>query len=86
MSDDDITLGEVGRRITALDQTVTREIGQLRAESVLRVEYDARLQGIDREVRDIKVRLDAKAIPWPTVGALVVAVMALAVDVIPHLH
>lgn len=86
MSDDEITLGELGRRITALDQTVTREVGQLRAESVLRVEYEARIQGIDREVRDIKVRLDAKVIPWPTVGALLVAVMALAVDVIPHLH
>lgn len=76
MTDDDVTLGEVARRLTDLSHTVTTGFAQIRQDAVLRVEYEARLQGIDREIRDIKAAAESSktnVVAWIAVAVAAVA-------------
>lgn len=105
MSFDDITLGELGRRL----DTIQSEITGIRQDAVLRAEYQTRMTGFDREIRDLKADVSLAAVqcavaiglapqvealkkaneqrtmPWPTVAAVIVSLVALSLDLIPRL-
>ena len=76
---DDVTLGELYRSMKSLEN----KVDGYAATAVLRGEYETRLAGIDREIRDIKADQATRRVSWPTMGALVVAAMALLVTIIP---
>lgn len=86
MTDDDITLGELARRIESMD----KKLDGIRADAVLRVEYDARMTALDREVRDLKsdvavlrgeMRAETKESrpSWWTLAPIALAAVTLAV-------
>ena len=92
MPEDDITLGELGRRIDAQYEAQRAQIAQLdakidgvRADGVLRAEYEARMVGLDREIRDVKARLERPGTPWPVYAAFAVSALALLLSYLPKL-
>lgn len=77
MNDDDVTLGELGRRLTEMQATFIREMTGLRADSVLRAEYETRMTALDREVRDAKTMAASAQAKCAAVDVLTPQVQAL---------
>lgn len=74
--------GEWVQRNQAVDtrfQEQGREIGQLRTD------LNTKVAGLDGEIKAVEKAADAKRPPWTAVAAVVVAIVALAVTLIPML-
>lgn len=85
MTESDVTLGELGRRL----DNIAQDISALRSESVLRAEYEAYRTATDREIRDLKAELaimkehEARARqPWTTVVSTVATVAGLVLTIL----
>jgi hypothetical protein len=89
---DDLTLGEIGRTLERLDKGQKELIDRfdlMRGEFVHKDTYDAQRTASDREIRDVKDRLDkaeARRAPWWSVAAVVVAAAALLTTLIPLIN
>jgi hypothetical protein len=85
-------LGEIGRTLQRLDQGQKELIDRfdlMRGEFVHKDTYTAERNSSDREIREVKDRLDkaeARRAPWWSVGGLVVAASALLIALIPLLN
>lgn len=82
MPEADVTIGEVARTV----DRIAVDISALRAESVMRSEYEVRLSAMDREIRDVKDQLarrdeveTSQKPTWPQVVTAVAAVVTLLV-------
>jgi hypothetical protein len=85
MSDSDVTLGELGRRLDHIQQ----DISSFRVESVLRVEFEAYKTATDREIVQLRTELltmkaeatQAKQ-PWTSIIGAVATVVGLGLTIL----
>lgn len=78
--------------LSASVESARSDIGGIRAAATPRSEWEQRnrfvdqtIQGIGREIGELRTELRARRTPWPTVLSLVFAGAALALALLPRL-
>lgn len=84
MSENDYTQAEIVRSLARIERSQTEISGKLdRLPDVYATkEYVAEVKdGIGREIRDIKLALEAKSMPWDRIAAGVASLVAIGVAI-----